>query len=154
MFQRNVLPPSSWFERKPSKQEPCLLIAFACISYSLTLKMGRYSPLKCHKNSTRLNGITSQEIVLLVPWNSSRGRGVILSLAELGEQSYQLTSAWVLPVWNVASWRVVWCILILLVSVGNVFHSGSSSEHHHSKRTALRAPQQCLLFCAAKVTIH
>jgi hypothetical protein len=39
----------------------------------------------------------------LVPRNSSRGRGVVPSLAELGEQSYQLTSAWVLPVWNVAS---------------------------------------------------
>jgi hypothetical protein len=33
------------------------------------------------------------------------------SLAELGEQSYQLTSAWVLPVWNVASWNVVRCIV-------------------------------------------
>jgi hypothetical protein len=40
--------------------------------------------------------------ILLVPRNSSRGRGVIPSLAELGEQSYQLTSAWVPPVWNVA----------------------------------------------------
>jgi hypothetical protein len=35
-------------------------------------------------------------IILLVPRNSSRGRGVITSLAELGEQSYQLPSAWVL----------------------------------------------------------
>jgi hypothetical protein len=38
-----------------------------------------------------------------------------------------------------------------LVSVGNVFRSGSSSERHHSKRTASRAPQQRLPFRAAKV---
>jgi hypothetical protein len=89
--------------------------------------------------------------VLLVPRNSSRGRGVIPFLAELGEQFYQLTSAWVLPVWNVASWSVVRCIVRCVVSVGNVIRSGSSSESHHSKRTALRAPQQRLPFRAAKV---
>jgi hypothetical protein len=50
-------------------------------------------------------------ILLLVPRNSSHGRGVIPSLAELGEQSYQLTTAWVLPVWNVVSWSVVRCIV-------------------------------------------
>jgi hypothetical protein len=43
---------------------------------------------------------------------------------------------------------------LLLVSVGNVFHSGSSSERHHSKRIASRAPQQRLPFRAAKVTRH
>jgi hypothetical protein len=55
--------------------------------------------------------------ILLVPRNSSRGGGVIPSLAELGEQFYQLTSAWVLPVWNVASWSVVRCIVRCVVSV-------------------------------------
>jgi hypothetical protein len=44
-------------------------------------------------------------------------------------------SAWVLPVWNVASWSAVRCIVRCVVSVGNVFRSGSSSEGHHSKRT-------------------
>jgi hypothetical protein len=53
-------------------------------------------------------------LLLLVPRNSSRGRGVISSLAELREQSYQLMSAWVLPVWNVASWSVVRCIVLLV----------------------------------------
>jgi hypothetical protein len=79
--------------------------------------------------------------LLLVSRNSSLGREVIPSLAELGEQSYQLTSAWVLPVWNVASWIVVRCIVRCAASVGNVFRSGSSSERHHSKRTASRVPQ-------------
>jgi hypothetical protein len=55
--------------------------------------------------------IYSTVYILLVSRNSSRGRGVIPSLAELGEQFYQLTSAWVLPVWNVASWSVVRCIV-------------------------------------------
>jgi hypothetical protein len=41
-----------------------------------------------------------------------------------------------------------------LVTVGNVFRSGSSSERHHSKRTTSRAPQQRLPFRAAKVTRH
>jgi hypothetical protein len=90
--------------------------------------------------------------ILLVPRNSSRGRGVIPSLSELGEQSYQLTSAWVLPVWNVASWSVVRCIVRCVVSVSNVFRLGSSCERHHSKRTASRAPQQRLPFRGAKVT--
>jgi hypothetical protein len=44
-------------------------------------------------------------------------------------------SAWVLPVWNVASWSAVRCIVRRVVSVGNVSRSGSSSEGHHSKRT-------------------
>jgi hypothetical protein len=44
-------------------------------------------------------------------------------------------SAWVLPVWNVASWSAVRCIVRCVVSVVNVFRSGSSSEGHHSKRT-------------------
>jgi hypothetical protein len=47
------------------------------------------------------------KILLLVPRNFSRGRGVIPSLAGLGEQSAQLTAAWVLPACNVASWSVV-----------------------------------------------
>jgi hypothetical protein len=51
--------------------------------------------------------------VLLDPRNSSRDRRVIPPLAVLGEQSYQLTSVWVLPVWNVASWSVVRCIVTL-----------------------------------------
>jgi hypothetical protein len=34
---------------------------------------------------------------------------------------------------------------LFLVSVGNIFLSGSSSERHHGKRTASRAPQQRLL---------
>jgi hypothetical protein len=90
--------------------------------------------------------------ILLVRRNSSRGRGVIPSFAELGEQSYQLTSAWVLPFWNVASWSVVRCIVRCLVSVVNVFRSGSSFGRHHSKRTSSRAPQLLLPFRAAKVT--
>jgi hypothetical protein len=62
--------------------------------------------------------------LLLVPRNSSRGRGVIPSLAELGEQSYQLTSAWVLPVWNEASWSVVTVVTQLLCFVlWRVFHA-------------------------------
>jgi hypothetical protein len=73
-------------------------------------------------------------------------------------QSYQLMSAWVLPVWNVASWSVVRCMVrcvaCWLVSVGNVFRSGSSSERHHSKRTASHAPQQRLPYRTAKVTRH
>jgi hypothetical protein len=71
-----------------------------------------------------------------------------------GGQSYQLTLAWVLPGWNVASWSVVRCIARCVVSVGNVFRSGSSSERHHSKRIASRAPQQRLPLRAAKVTRH
>jgi hypothetical protein len=47
---------------------------------------------------------------------------------------------------------VIWCHA--LISVGNVFRSGSSSEGHHSKRTASSAPQQRLHFHAAKVTRH
>jgi hypothetical protein len=68
------------------------------------------------------------------------------SFAELGEQSYQLTLAWVLPVWN-----VVRCIVRCVVSVGNVFRLGSSSERHHSKRTASRTPQQRLPFRTDKL---
>jgi hypothetical protein len=90
--------------------------------------------------------------VLLVPQNSSHGRGVITSLTELGEQSYQLTSARLIPVWNVASWSVVRCIVHCVVSVVSVFHSGSSFERHHSKCTASRDPQQRLPFRTAKVT--
>jgi hypothetical protein len=110
-------------------------------------------PISMKLSSVTLIGHCQQRPkVLLVPRNSSRGRGVIPSLAELGEQSYQLTSAWVLPVWNVASWSVVSCIVRCVVFVGNVFRSGSSSERHHSKRIASRAPQQRLRFRAAKVT--
>jgi hypothetical protein len=47
---------------------------------------------------------------------------------------------------------VIWCHA--LVTVGNVFRSRSSSERHHSKRTASHAPQQRLPFHAAKVTRH
>jgi hypothetical protein len=47
---------------------------------------------------------------------------------------------------------VIWCHA--LVSVGNVFRSGSSSERHNSKRTASRAQQQRSPFRAAKVTRH
>jgi hypothetical protein len=47
---------------------------------------------------------------------------------------------------------VIWCHA--LVTVGNVFRSGSSSERHHSKHTASRAPQQRLPFHTAKVTRH
>jgi hypothetical protein len=47
---------------------------------------------------------------------------------------------------------VIWCHA--LVSIGNVFRSGSSSERRHSKRTASRALQQRLPFRAAKVTRH
>jgi hypothetical protein len=38
--------------------------------------------------------------------------------------------------------------------IATVFRSGSSSERHHSKRTASGAPQQRLPFCASKVTRH
>jgi hypothetical protein len=31
-----------------------------------------------------------------------------------GGQSYQLMSAWVLPVWNVVSWSVVRCIVHII----------------------------------------
>jgi hypothetical protein len=55
---------------------------------------------------------------------------------------------------KVASWSVVRCIVLLLVSVGNVFRSGSSSERHQNKLTASRAPQQRLPFRAANVTRH
>jgi uncharacterized membrane protein len=47
---------------------------------------------------------------------------------------------------------VIWCHA--LVSVGNDFRSGSSSERHQSKHTASRAPQQRLPFRAAKVMRH
>jgi hypothetical protein len=90
----------------------------------------------------------------LVPGNCSRSRGVVPSLAELGKQSAQLTSVWVLPVWSVVR-RIVCCAALSVstpVSVGNVFRSGSSSERHHDKRTAAHAPQQRLPFREAKVT--
>jgi hypothetical protein len=107
--------------------------------------------MSCHRQDQMHTGARHDQI-LLVPRNSSRGRWVIPSLAELREQSYQLTSAWVLPVWNVASWSVVRCIVRCVVSVGNVFRSVSSSQCHHSKRTASCAPQQRLPFRSAKVT--
>jgi hypothetical protein len=54
--------------------------------------------------STLLHWSSSLTFVLLVPRNFSRGRGVIPSLAERGGA---VLSAWVLPVWNVASANVV-----------------------------------------------
>jgi hypothetical protein len=47
---------------------------------------------------------------------------------------------------------VIWCHA--LVSVGNVFRSGSSSERDHRKRTASRALHQRLSFRTAKVMRH
>jgi hypothetical protein len=50
---------------------------------------------------------------LLFPRNCRHIGGVQPSLAGLGEQSAQLTSAWVLPVCNAASWsvrRIVHCV--------------------------------------------
>jgi hypothetical protein len=57
--------------------------------------------------------------LLLVPRNSSRDSWVLSSLAELGEQSYQLTSAWVLPVWNVVRCivRCVACYLLPVIAI-------------------------------------
>jgi hypothetical protein len=55
----------------------------------------------CAKRNTKTSVLEIRPNVQLVPRNFSRGRGVIPTLAELREQSYQLTSAWVLPVWNV-----------------------------------------------------
>jgi hypothetical protein len=72
------------------------------------------------------------------------------SLISLRQRGYYQSGT----VWNVASWSVVKCIVRCVVSVGNVFRSGSSSERHHSKCTASRAPQRRLPFRAAKVTRH
>jgi hypothetical protein len=69
-----------------------------------------------------------------------------------GEQSYQCGY---LSVWNVVSWSVVRCIVqyvVFLVSVGNVFCSGSSSQRQDSKRTAVHAPKQCLLSARPKLS--
>jgi hypothetical protein len=64
--------------------------------------------LMLHLNDSKsINSLLSYFHLLLVPRNFSCGRGVIPSLAELGEQAAQLMSAWVLSVWNVVSWSVV-----------------------------------------------
>jgi hypothetical protein len=57
-------------------------------------------PWNAHLEMTRDMG-SKGPTLQAIPRNSSRDRGAIPSLAELGEQS-----AWVLPVWNVASWSV------------------------------------------------
>jgi hypothetical protein len=97
--------------------------------------------------------------VWLVPRNSSRGRGVIHTISRGAGGA--VLSAYV----SVGTTSLECSVLelrrtvsipryLLLVSVDNVFRSGSSSERHHSKRTASLAPQQRLPFRAAEVNTH
>jgi hypothetical protein len=80
------------------------------------------------------------KLLLLAASNCGHGRrGHSISRGAGGA----VIAAWVLQVWNVASWSVVRCIVQYVVSAGNIFCSESSSQRHNSKRTVAHAPKQC-----------